>query len=340
MKLLSLAALLSATVALGQPYGQGTLIVLNKSDHNVSYYNLATGEETGVVAVGENPHEVAISPDEKYAVITNYGNNDRPGNSLSVIDNQTKKVVFTHRLDGKLKPHGIVFTGDRQILVTTEGTQSVYKLTILEDEGITKVQTDQDISHMIAYSSATQRCFVANIGSGSVTVIDAMSMEKIRDLKTGDGAEGVEVTPDGSEVWITNRGANTISIIDTRTLAVKQILQSDEFPIRIKFTNDGSKALVSCARAGTVQVFDVSTRESIKSIPIKEQAVAAEEGRLSTTMGEGPLPIGILIHPDDSYAYVANTNADTITILDLETLTIAGRMETRSEPDGLGFVKQ
>ena len=31
-------------------------------------------------------------------------------------------------------------------------------------------------------------------------------------VKTGEGAEGIAVTPDGAEVWVTNRAADTISV--------------------------------------------------------------------------------------------------------------------------------
>ncbi len=47
--------------------------------------------------------------------------------------------------------------------------------------------------------------------------------------------------------------------------------------------------------------------------------------------------MGILVEPAGRYAFVANTNADVVTVLDLSDLSIAGRMVAGQEPDGLGY---
>ena len=67
---------------------------------------------------------------------------------------------------------------------------------------------------------------MANIGSGSVTALDLESGENLGSVATGDGAEGVAVTPDGSQVWVTNRGADTVSRVDPETLEVTKTLPS------------------------------------------------------------------------------------------------------------------
>ena len=43
-------------------------------------------------------------------------------------------------------------------------------------------------------------------------------------IPTGKGAEGLAVSPDGSEVWVVNRVESTISIVDTRSLTVAATL--------------------------------------------------------------------------------------------------------------------
>ena len=53
--------------------------------------------------------------------------------------------------------------------------------------------------------------------------------------------------------------------------------------------------------------------------------------------GRGPVPVGILLEPDGKLAFVANTNADLVTVIDLTTWKIAGRLTAGKEPDGLGY---
>ena len=61
------------------------------------------------------------------------------------------------------------------------------------------------------------RAFVANIGSGSVTVIDLERGTKLADLATGDGAEGIAITPDGRQVWVNfaHPRNDTVQVIET-----------------------------------------------------------------------------------------------------------------------------
>ena len=48
-------------------------------------------------------------------------------------------------------------------------------------------------------------------------------------------------------------------------------------------------------------------------------------------------PDRILIEPSGERAWVANTNADLVTVLDLETWKVAGRIAPGREPDGMAW---
>ena len=68
-------------------------------------------------------------------------------------------------------------------------------------------------------------------------------------------------------------------------------------------------------------------------------ATAGDERRMfDTSFSQGPVPIGILVQPDGRFAYIANTNANLVTVLDLEALAVAGRFTTGNQPDGLAWV--
>jgi DNA-binding beta-propeller fold protein YncE len=49
------------------------------------------------------------------------------------------------------------------------------------------------------------------------------------------------------------------------------------------------------------------------------------------------VPVGILIAPELNQAFVANTNADVVIVIDLKTWQIADRLTAGNEPDGLGY---
>ena len=86
----------------------GTLIVLNKSDHNAALVDAGTLEVRAKLPTGRGPHEAAVSPDGRFAYVTNYGayavfreQSERrmePGNTITVLDPETSKVKTTFDL--------------------------------------------------------------------------------------------------------------------------------------------------------------------------------------------------------------------------------------------------
>jgi YVTN family beta-propeller protein len=319
---------------------KGTLLVLNKSDDTVSFIDLASSAVKATLPTGDGPHEVAISDDGKTAVITNYGDTQNPGKTLSVIDVPARKVLRTIDLGNYSRPHGIVWLQGDEFAVTVEASKALLIVGVNEGKVKHAIATDQAGSHMVAVSPKHRRAFTANIGAGTTTVVDLATHKKIADVATGRGAEGIAVTPDGSEVWVTNRDANTVSIVDPATLEITATVQPGKTPIRVKFTPDGARALISNATSGDVAVFDTKTKQEVARIPMQaagEKLPRDDTQRMASQFGDGPVPVGILMPSMLSLAFVANTNADTITVIDLNTMKIVTRLKAGKEPDGLGY---
>src|SRR5262245_53597069 len=108
------------------------LLVLNKAGGSASLFDPIARKEVAKVEVGTGPHEVAVAPDGRTAVVCNYGD-QRPGNSLTIVDVPAAKAVATFVLESTdgagadakmrtwLRPHGIQFLADgRHVLVTSE----------------------------------------------------------------------------------------------------------------------------------------------------------------------------------------------------------------------------
>ncbi|MDT8414769.1 MAG: YncE family protein [Flavobacteriaceae bacterium] len=327
---------LLALTCIGFGQQSGTLIVLNKSSHTVNFIDLDTDAIVAELQTGQNPHEVAVNPSGTLAVVTNYGTAQQRGNSLTVIDIPNRKVVRTIELT-YTAPHGIEFFDSNRVMVTSETSQSLLLVDIESGKTDQVINTGQEISHMVTFAPKAKRAFVANIGSGSVSVIDMVDFTLEKITKTGQGAEGVAVSPDGNRLWITNRAGNTVTVLDVASLQLLKTIPSEKFPIRVKFTQKNHLALVSNAETGTVNIYDARDGKLLKTISMEATSVEKEPGRLFQDFENSPVPVGILIHPNDRFAYVANTNADVITVIDLETFTIIKRLKAGKEPDGLGF---
>jgi YVTN family beta-propeller protein len=327
------ALLLMWLMAGAQSAAAQRLIVLNKSDHEAA---LVDGKKLTVVfklPTGKGPHEVVVSPDGKTAYVSDYGSfnifregvreaSSVPGRTITVLDLKKRAVKATWDLGDYRQPHGIAASRDGKLVwVTAEGAQAVLELDAATGKTLQAWKTAQRTSHMVVASRDQKKLFVANIGSGSVTVIDRAA-GTVKNVPTGNGAEGIDVSPDGREVWVTNRAANTLTVLDAATDAVLASFESGgNMPIRVKFTPDGRHAFVSNARSNSVSVFDTKSRQRVALIEV------------------GAVPVGIQMTPDGKRAFVANTNDNKITVLDVPGRKMLATFTTGTEPDGMAWVK-
>ena len=331
----AIAVFLALFSGAAAPAPAGRLVILNKSDDTATIVEAETGKAVATIPVGHAPHEAAVLSDGRTCAVSDYGDREKPGRTITLLDVEKGVKIGTIELPAGARPHGLAPLPDGRLLVTAEGLKELLVIDPRARRVEQEVPTFQEVSHMVVATPDGARAFVANIGSGSVTVIEGR--RAIRQIPTGKGAEGIAITPDGRQVWVANREADTLSVIDARSLEVIAQVPAASFPIRVKITPDGKRALVSCARSGDVAVFDAATREPVGRIAIAAAPVAGAEknARVLSNLKESPAPVGLLVAPDGRRAWVAATNADVVAALDLEKLAVVGRLVAGREPDGL-----
>lgn len=334
------AVLLAISILAASAVDAAVLLVANKSANTVDLVDPATGKSSATLETGYRPHEIAARPDGAIAVIANYGDREKAGNSLTVVDVREKKVVRTIDLGRHTRPHGLAWLEGDRLAVTTEGSAHALVVDVESGKIVSEIETAQRVSHMIAVSADGTRGFVANIGSGNVTAVDLAEGKKLGDIATGAGAEGIATSPDGSEVWVGNREADTLSIIDPKTLEVVGEVACAGFPIRVAFTPDGKRVLVSAARTGEVVVFDAKSRAELVRRKLDLSTVEGAAQRLfGTTFGESPVPVGLVVAPDGKRAFVAATQADVVVVVDPVTLDVIDLIKAGQEPDGMAWAR-
>lgn len=338
-RLLPIAAILLGS-SLPDPAaaGPGALIVLNKSGASASILDLATGEEVVRLDTGTGPHEVAVSPDGRTAVVADYGGQN-PGHTLTVLDLRPPAARATIDLAPHGRPHGILFLDETRVLVTTEESRSLLVVDVATGAVLSEMDTGGPVGHMVTVTADRSRAFVPNMYGDTLACFDLHTGERIALVELQEQPEGIDIRPGHDEVWVTNRGSNSLSLVDTQTFELLATLDCGEFPIRLKFTPDGRHALVSNARSGDVAVFDAERREEVHRIAMLAETVEATDERLfGDQFDDSPVPVGIVVHPDGRRAWVANTNADVISVLDLERWELVGRLVAGEEPDGMAWV--
>lgn len=309
-----------------------TLVVLEKSAHRAALVDPATLRIVARLATGRGPHEAAPAPGGGIVYVTNYGGwaffqegkepKREAGRSVTVLDLAAKSVRATWDLGVHRLPHGIAVSRDgSRAWVTTEGTQSVHEIDTASGKIVRTWSIAQHVNHMVVPARDEAKLYVANIASGSVTVLDRDGKASVT-VPTGAGAEGIDLSPDGRELWVANRSDDSVSVLDTRTTKVVATFPSGgKFPIRVRFAPDGKSVWISNANDGKVAVFDHATRKLLGTIDVPET------------------PIGIVFSPDGARAFVACAGAGRVVVLDTSTRTVSGSIDGLEEPDGMAWAK-
>jgi YVTN family beta-propeller protein len=308
--------LLAAGVAAQTP----ALIVLNKEDSTLAIVEPASGRTLATVPTGSGPHEVAVSSDGRLAFVTNYGAG-AAGTTLSVIDLAARKELRRVDLGDLRRPHGIALV-DGKVLFTAETNRGIARYDPAANRVDWRFETGQDGTHMVLASRDGRTLFTSNIGSNTISIIEADGAEWRQTLvRVGPGPEGLDLSPDGRQLWTAHTGNGSVSVID---VAAKKVAQTFDAGTRranrLKFTRDGRLVLISDMDAGEVVIVDARTRTVTRRLRV------------------GRMPEGILVPPDGRRAYVAVTGEDRVVAIDLQTLEIVQTIATGGGPDGMAYV--
>ena len=320
----------------------GRLIVLEKSAATARLMDTVSGRVLATVEVGDGPHEVALAPDWRGAVVANYGG-QTAGSSLTLIrvNLMGGPKLKTMQLGAAIRPHGLAFTEDaHRLWVTAEVSGELWLVNIEEETIEAKVDVGAGAGHMVA-AMDDEHVFVSHISAGCITPVtkqDDGTWKAGARIETGAGAEGIWVQPGTDLVWVTNRAADTVSIVDASEGKEIAELPCAGFPIRVMFPNDGAVAAVSCANANEIALFDTATHELLTRIPIGITSKDDADTRLfKDQFGESAVPIGMIFAPDGNHLYVSCAGADRIAVIDIRLRRVVQVFETGKEPDGIGW---
>lgn len=300
-----------------------SLLVLNKEDASLAIVDVQHKSVVAKIPTGEGPHEVVVSDDGKLAFASNYGSRT-PGSTISVIDLAARKELRRVNVDPLRRPHGLAFAQGK-LYFTAEINRVVARYDPAADR-IDWIQgTGENSTHMVMVAPDLSRMFTANIGSDSIAILERVEGSPTYRqtlIAVGKGPEGMDLSPDGKQLWTAHSRDGSVSIIDVAAKKVTATLPvGTKRSNRIKFTPDGSHVFISDLDGGEVIVLDRATRK--------------EAARLKV----GRAPEGILMAPDGSRVYVAVSGDNEIAVIDAKSLQVIDHIAPGRGPDGMAWTK-
>jgi DNA-binding beta-propeller fold protein YncE len=305
-----------------------TLLVVNQGDANVSLVD--TGKLTEVATIAEAVpkmvgHEVATSPDGRLAYLPLYGDAGvgKPGTDgrlILVIDLASRKIVDRVDFGHGVRPHCIIYDRSSGLLyVTTEVEKSVSIVDPKTLKVVGSIPTNEEQSHMLAISHDGKLGYTANVGAGTVSVLDLKGRKFVTKIPIAATTQRISISNDDSMVFTSDQTKPRLAVIDTATNTIKTWVDLPSPGYGSESTPDGRKLLITLPTTGELAEVDLKTMKVDHTIKI------------------GAKPQEVLVRPDGKVAYVSCFGGHEVAVVDLATWQVAKIIDVGAKADGMGW---
>jgi YVTN family beta-propeller protein len=305
---------------------QGRLLVAQKGDRSLGIVDAGAGKLIASIPEGGiTGHEVAASPNGRLAYVPIYGDSGvgKPGSdgrNMVVIDLAAQKVVGTVDFGHGVRPHLPVFgPKDGLLYVTTELDHSV---TIIDPKTLKivgSIPTGQAESHMLAISHDGLRGYTANVGPGTVSVLDMARRKVLKVIPVSGMTQRISISMDDRWAFTADQRRPRMAVIDTALNQLKKWVQLEGLGYGSAPTRDGRWLLMTLPGKNKIAVVDLKTMQVARSVETP------------------PDPEEVLVRPDGKVAYVSCVNSNQVAVIDLATWKVTRRIATGKASDGLAW---
>src|SRR3984893_15595156 len=208
----TLLAFLMTSFSKSASPSSGLLVVANQKEHTVLLVDPESRRELAKLSVGGHRHEVAVSPDSRFAYVPIYGNSGvgKPGTdgaTIDVIDLQQRKLAATMDLGTPLRPHHPLFGPDGLLYVSAELANAVDIIDPTSRKVIAEAPTGQPESHMFVLSKDGSRAYTSHVHSVTVTLVDIAKRKLITTILAAKIVQRISTSPVGARVFTHEKGA-------------------------------------------------------------------------------------------------------------------------------------
>jgi YVTN family beta-propeller protein len=307
---------------------QGRLLVAEKGQQSLAIVDPVSGKVLASIAEGGvTGHEVIASPDGRLAFVPIYGNSGvgKPGTdgrTLTVIDIASQKVVNSIDFGHGVRPHcPLIGPKDGLLYVTTELNQTVTLIDPKTLKIVGYIPTGQPESHMLTLSHDGKRGYTANVGPGTVSVLDIPGRKVLKIIPISANTQRIGISPDDHWVFTADQTKPQLAVIDTTTNSVGKRIPLEGIAYGTAPTPDGRFLLVTLPDQNKIAVVDLKTMQVVRSVAV------------------GLYPQEIVVRPDGKAAYVSCETSNQVAEINLDNWTLTRLIATGKATDGLAWAQ-
>ena len=318
--------LLFSWAVLGEDLHKPVLLVAEKGAQSLAIVDPVAGRLVASVPVGgKTGHEVAASPDGLFAYVPIYGDSGvglpgSDGHNLVVIDIAAHRVVGNVDFGHGVRPHFAAFgPKDGLLYVTTELDHAVAIIDPKTLKIVGSVPTGQPESHMLALSHDGRRGYTANVGPGTVSVLDLAARKTLAVISVSGKIQRISISPDDRMVFTADQTEPELAVIDTATNKVTRRIPLPGLGYGSAPTRDGRWLLVALPSQNAVAVVDLKAMAVAKKVPVPET------------------PQAVLMRPDGKVAYVSCDASGQVAEIDLMDWKVTRLIPAGKLADGMAW---
>jgi YVTN family beta-propeller protein len=190
--------------------------------------NMQTLAIDQVIEVGLVPKYVAVSPDGKWLLVSNWCSFD-----LSIVDIAQAKEVA--RLPMGAYPRGIAVSPDSSVAyVAVMGGSSVNKIDLRTLTQVGSFYVGSNPRHLVI-DPAGRYLYVTLNAPGDAVKVDLAGDKVLATVHTGSDERSMAISTDGRSLYVVNYQSDTITKLRTSDMAVLQTLPTGVNPIGISY---------------------------------------------------------------------------------------------------------
>lgn len=303
----------------------GRLLVVCKDDNMLEVIDLETSKGAGaVIASGLTPHEVVATGDGMLAYMPVYS--DAPvgfpgsdGRRIDIVDLVTFRRVGEIRLAFPGRPHQPSLLSTELLLVSTELDESVTVIDLRTHRVIARLPTGQAESHTFAVNLDGNRLVTANVGLGSVSIIDIPSRTLVGVVEVAERVNRICLEPKGRFAYTADQTSPRLAVIDTEIAEQVASIELPSIGFGTAVTASGSHLVVALRTASEIAVVDRRSGEVVHRVATPNH------------------PQAIVLHPDGVRAFSACDADDCVVEVDIRAGRMLRRIETGRKPDGIAW---
>jgi YVTN family beta-propeller protein len=181
-----------------------------------------------VIQVGAVPKYLAVTPDNKYVVVSNFCSLD-----VSIIDVVTNKEV--KRIDVGLHPRGIAVTNDSSTAYVTVMGGGIIAAINLNNYSIRTINSAGYTPRHLVLSPDNSVLYITNNKAGQIRAIDPLTDTLIKSVATGTEPRTMVMSDDGLSLYVVNYQSDTMVKVRTSDMQVIQTVKTGHHPVGITY---------------------------------------------------------------------------------------------------------